>query len=147
MFHLSTKSRYGLRTLVELVLKGDNGPVSLNELSKGQKISKKYLENIYRMLQKNGIVRSIRGAKGGYKLAVLPDDLTVLKVMEAIEGPVRLIDCLEDEDLCSNIKNCPTRWLWLELEGTITAFLAGRTLRDLIDAFAGSSKGFEGMYI
>ena len=73
MFRLSTKSRYGLRTLVELAIKGTEKPISLNELSQNQQISKKYLENIYRMLQKNAIVRSVRGAHGGYQMAKDPE--------------------------------------------------------------------------
>lgn len=147
MFHLSTKSRYGLRTLVQLASTGKDAPVSLNELAKGQKISKKYLENIYRMLQKNGIVRSVRGARGGYQLAADPATLTVKEIMSSIEGPVCLIDCLCDENWCKNVKNCSTRWIWSDLQDVIRAFLEAKTLADVIEASKRQDHNFTGMYI
>jgi Rrf2 family cysteine metabolism transcriptional repressor len=146
MFHISTKSRYGLRALVELSVKAKKHPVSLKEVSLEQKISKKYLENIFRMLQRGGIIRSTRGAKGGYQLARDPEELTVLEVMETIEGPVELLECLKHKN-CKKIERCPTRFLWENLENNIKDFLKNRSLQELIDHFIQKKKSFKGMYI
>ncbi len=146
MFHVTTKSRYGLRSLVELAVKSEKNPVSLKDISLEQNISKKYLENIFRMLQKNGIIRSTRGAKGGYQLACDPKQTTVLEVMKAIEGPVELLECLKTST-CKKMSNCPTRYLWDGLERCIIEYLNSMTLENLIDHFQDKGKTFEGMYI
>ena len=94
MFSVSTKSRYGLRALIELARSSEGKPVSLSELADKQDISKKYLESIFRMLQKKGIIRSSRGASGGYSLARDPENVILLEILEAVEGPIHLLDCL-----------------------------------------------------
>jgi Rrf2 family protein len=147
MFQVSTKSRYGIRALVELAVHSDGSPMSLKELSSGQDISKKYLENIFRMLHKNGIVRSVRGAKGGYLLGCQPAELTVLAIMDAIDGPVQLMDCINDSSVCGKTRDCFTREMWVELEEHIKEFLAGKTLKDLIENYQQADGEFRGMYI
>ena len=147
MFHVSTKSRYGLRALVELAVRAEGKPVSLNELARGQEISKKYLENIFRMLQQNGIVRSVRGAKGGYLVAAEPEGLSLLNILDAIDGPVRLLECIDAPKICRKTKDCFTRRMWQGLETHIKTYLQGRTLRDLVDDFRAGGRGFKGMHI
>ena len=147
MFHLSTKSRYGLRALIELAALSKVEPVSLKKLAINQDISKKYLENIFRMLQKDGIIRSIRGAHGGYLLAEPPEKISVYRVLKAIDGPVNLLDCISDTSLCGKARECPTRPLWTELEQTIVDFLESKTLKDLLEKFRKAKKSFRGMYI
>jgi len=147
MFHISTKSRYGLRTLVELASHCQAGPVSLKELSKGQSISKKYLENIFRMLLQGGIIRSVRGARGGYQLAVDPARVTLLDILNTIDGPVALLECIRNADMCKKVRGCPTRSLWKGLEEHIITYLKGRTLKELVDQYQKERTGYQGMYI
>ena len=133
MFSVSTKSRYGLRALIELARNREKNPVSLGNLADKQDISNKYLESIFGMLQKKRIIRSRRGAKGGYVLGRAPEDISLLEILEAIEGPIRLLDCLHDKRLCSNIARCPTRCMWDDLEKYIVKFLEKRTLKKMVD--------------
>ncbi|MFH1708763.1 MAG: Rrf2 family transcriptional regulator [Planctomycetota bacterium] len=147
MFHVSTKSRYGLRTLIDLASRGQSGPVSLKELSKDQAISKKYLENIFRMLMQGGMIRSVRGARGGYQLAVDPTQVTLLEILNTIDGPVALLECIHNPDACKRMKDCPTQNLWRELEESIISFLKKRTLKELIDQNQKNRAGYQGMYI
>jgi Rrf2 family protein len=147
MFHISTKSRYGLRTLIDLASRGQSGPVSLKELSKDQAISKKYLENIFRMLMQGGMIRSVRGARGGYQLAIDPAQVTLLEILNTIDGPVALLECIRNSAVCNKIKECPTRNLWKDLENHITSFLKQRTLKELIDQYQKNRAGYQGMYI
>ena len=133
MFHLPTKFRYGLRSLVELAFRSEGSPVSLSVLSSQQDISQKYLESIFKAFHKAGIVRSVRGPKGGYILAQPPEQLTVLNVMKALEGPLDIIECLHDKSLCSRTGKCSTRELWKDFETLIKDFLDSRTLEDLME--------------
>ena len=118
---------------------------SSNEIIGGLRNANK--SDINLLLQKNGIVRSIRGAHGGYQLAKDPEKLTILTIMTAIEGPVQLIDCLAETEACNNEKRCSTRGLWKGLEDSINSYLKSNTLQELIENFQESNKGFQGMYI
>jgi Rrf2 family protein len=147
MFHVSTKSRYGLRTLIDLASRAQTAPVSLKDLSKDQSISKKYLENIFRMLLQGGIIRSVRGARGGYQLAVDPAQITLLEILNVIDGPVALLECIRNGGVCKKVKECPTRNLWKDLENHIVSYLKERTLKELIDQHQKNRSGYQGMYI
>lgn len=147
MFHVTTKSRYGLRTLVELAMRSGTKPVSLSRLSSCEDASKKYLENIFRMFNKNGIIRSVRGARGGYQLIRHPENLTVFDILDAAEGPIELLDCVSNKATCKKVDKCPTREFWCDLENAIVTFLKSKTLKDLIDVARKSKGCFQGMYI
>lgn len=147
MLQLSTYFSYGLRTLVILASKSGNEPVALRVLAADQGISKKYLEIIYGMMRKAGIIRGIKGVGGGYELSVPSDELTLLDVMNAVEGPLRIIDCIGDESVCNMTKRCSTQRTWIEFEDYIKSFLKSKTLKDLVDEYRESDKGFEGMFI
>ena len=128
MFSISTKSRYGLRALMELAREQKSEHLSLGELASRQNISHKYLEAIFGMLQKNGIVRSRRGPSGGYMLAKEPADITLLEILHAVEGPLTIVDCLSHESICKASETCPSRTVWKKLEDHIAGFLAEQTL-------------------
>jgi Rrf2 family protein len=147
MLQISTKFRYSLRSLVELVLQGSDENISLRVLSEKQDISRKYLEIIYKMLEKDGIVRGVRGAGGGYQLCVSPGNLTLMQVFNAVEGPIKLLECIDDISACNRVKVCPTRGVWNELQNHITEFLNSKTLQDVIDDYKQNEKQFTGMYI
>lgn len=147
MLQLSTYFRYGLQTLIVLAAKSSDKPVALRVLSKEQGISKKYLEIIYRSLRKGGIIRGVKGVGGGYELIVSPKELTLLDIMNAVEGPLRLIDCTGDESACERTKQCPTLKTWKEFEDHIKSFLQSKTLEDLTDEYKKSNKIFKGMFI
>ncbi|NMC57295.1 MAG: Rrf2 family transcriptional regulator [Eubacteriaceae bacterium] len=125
---ISTKGRYALRIMIYLA-KNDTGEyISLKEISEGEDISIKYLENIISKLYKNGLVISLRGACGGYKLAKDASNYTAGEIIRAAEGSIAPIACLEDEiNLCPRNKECETVKFW---EGLY------EVMNDYIDNFA-----------
>ena len=132
---LTTKSRYGVRLLFELALHYKKGPLLLNEISKRQKISHKYLSKIIIPLKSNNFVNSIRGMNGGYMLAESPDKIKLDKVVSALEGSLNLTDCLNKGYDCFSQETCPTRDLWYNLSTVIVDFLHSISLQDLIDDY------------
>lgn len=111
---LSTKGRYGLKAMYDLALNYGDEPVSLKSIAERQGISENYLEQLMANLRKAGLVRSIRGAYGGYLLSREPSKITVGDVLRALEGPIGLVDCVLEQDAvkCLKYENCITRTVW-----------------------------------
>ena len=129
---LSTKVRYGLRALIALARHYDKGPVMARLIAEEEDISENYLEQIMEPLKKAGLVRSIRGAQGGFILAKKPGDIKIREAIEVLEGPISLIDCLIDPSVCNRSSNCPTRGLWENIRESILKAIETKTLEDLI---------------
>ena len=137
---ISTKGRYALRMLIDLALHQDKGYVSLKDISERQGISKKYLEQIVPMLNRNGILRTNRGNHGGYLLAKPPEACTVGAVLRATEGNLAPVTCLESEiNDCPRAEQCPTLFIWDGLNRAVTEYLDSITLRDIIERMAPES--------
>lgn len=130
---LSTKTRYGLRAMVDLAVHYKNKPVLIREIAKRQKISENYLEQIMLSLKKAGLVESISGAKGGYILTKKPADINTFSVAEVLEGSFSPVPCIDHKGLCEREKNCSTRDLWLKVQKSIKDVLNSTTLKDLIE--------------
>ncbi len=113
---LSTKSLYGVRALFDIAYNSTGYPVQIKDIAKRQKISQRYLEQIFQLLRKAGIVQSKRGPKGGYFLAKKPCDITIGDVLRATEGPPELVFCLSDrlKGKCRLLEHCVTRPIWME---------------------------------
>jgi Rrf2 family protein len=129
----STRTRYGLRFLIYLGAEGGDRFVQLGEISEAEGISQKYLEQIIRLLKPAGVLTSARGITGGYKLAVKPDEITLERLFEVLEGDLAPINCLRVNDGCERASRCPTLPMWLELEELVRGFLGKRTLGTLIE--------------
>lgn len=130
---LSTKTRYGIRALIELAENYGQGPVQLKMISKDQDISIKYLEQIISLLKSSGIVNSSRGAKGGYFLAKPPNQIKLSECFNCLEGSVTTVECVENQNYCTKTTNCVARDLWAEVEKAIIAVLDSITLQDMVD--------------
>ena len=130
---LSTRTRYGIRAILELAANYGKGPLQTNLIAKRQEISVKYLEQLMAILKASGLVKSIRGAKGGYILAKKPDEIKLSEVFYCLEGPVITVECLEDQSACTRIADCVSRQLWAQVQQAITNVLQSMTLQDLID--------------
>lgn len=130
---LSTKGRYGLKAMFELSISQHTGPVPLKYIAKRQNISEQYLEQIFSALKKSGLVKSVRGAQGGYLLARAPKDITVGDVITVLEGPVSLSDCLIHEDVCKNAGICVTKAVWEKIKKGIDEVTNSITLQDMIN--------------
>lgn len=130
---LTTRGRYGARLMVDLAGYYAEGPVPLAEIARRQNISAKYLEQLIIPLKAAGLVRSIRGARGGYQLARKPEEINLGEIIEVLEGDLALVDCVTDPELCDRAKYCPTRTIWVETSEYLKKQLFSRTLQDVLD--------------
>ena len=130
---LSTKGRYGVRALVDIALNSDGGPVLLRDIAKRQDISAQYLEHLVAPLIRAGILRSIRGAKGGIALAKPPEEIRLSGVIEVLEGSVAPVECVDNAALCARSDTCVTRDVWVEIKAAVVGVLEPLTLKDLMD--------------
>jgi len=130
---LSTRSRYGTRALVELGAHCGDGPVRLEALAENEGIAVRYLAAIVRDLMRAGLVRSVRGAHGGYLLARDPADVRLADVVRYLEGSLEPVECLNDPGFCDRREGCVTREVWGKVGDAIEGVLGSITLKDLID--------------
>lgn len=130
---LSTRSRYGLRAIVDLAMEFGKGPLQIKAIAERQDISNKYLEQLMAILKSSGLVRSIRGARGGYVLAKDPKEIKVSDVFIALEGPLMTVDCLEHPEFCTKCSDCVTRDVWSQIQIAMMGVMESITLQDLVD--------------
>ncbi|MBM7868819.1 Rrf2 family protein [Clostridium pascui] len=131
---LSTKGQYGVKAMVDLAINYSKEPISIKSISERQNISEYYLEQLFSSLRKADLIKSIRGAQGGYILSREPKDITVSEIMNVLEGPLKLSECLQDGE-CSNIKVCSTRLLWARIKESIDQVTKTTTLQDMVDDY------------
>lgn len=130
---ISTKGRYALRFMLDLAVHGNGEFVRLKDAAARQEISEKYLEQISSVLTKNGLIKGVRGAQGGYKLVKTPSEYTVGSILRATEGSLAPVSCLDDEtNLCNRKSECVTLPFWEGLNKVINDYLEGTTLQDLL---------------
>jgi Rrf2 family protein len=130
---ISTKIRYGARAMLELASHYGEGPIELKEIAKRENISLKYLEQVINSLRAAGLVKSIRGAKGGYSLAKPPSEICLYDVVETLEGPLNLLECLRDSKVCQKVPSCVTRDIWQEVSEAISKIFYSVTLEDMVN--------------
>ena len=118
---LSTKGRYGLRALIDLATYSEEEAVSISSIAARQHISEGYLEQLVAKLRKAGLVTSIRGATGGYRLAKDPSQISVGDLLRALEGSLEAVECpgLKDENTCEGADFCVTKYVWKRINDSI----------------------------
>lgn len=124
-------SDYAIRSLLELARNEDVVPVS--KLAEVCDVPVDFLRKIMQTLKRAGLVNSIQGPAGGYGLRIEPDEISLWEVMSAVQGPVVVNECFENTDICCNIPNCPVRSKLGELQDTVTEWLKGLTVGDLVE--------------
>ena len=136
MIRLSTKGRYGTRLMLNLAHNYHNGnnAVILKSVSCDEDISIRYLEQIIIPLKINKLVKSIRGAGGGYILARHPSEIKVSEILNSLEGPLSLVECVEDSDYCRNTATCVTYRIWKKATDMLNDYFDNLSLQDLIDS-------------
>lgn len=134
---ISTKGRYGLRTLMDISTHQTKGPVNLNDIAERQGISAKYLWQIVNLLKTAGFVRGTRGPKGGYILVRNPADITLLDVIQVLEGPISLVECVDDADFCDRMDHCVAHSVWTDVSQVIRGALQKITLAEILRRNAG----------
>lgn len=135
MIKLSTKGRYGTRLMVNLArhYKNSNEAVILKSVAEEEGISIRYLEQIIIPLKINKLVKSIRGAGGGYTLARKASEIKLCEILQALEGSCSLVECLEDESFCEKIKTCGTYEIWKGATDLLKNYFERLTLQDVLD--------------
>ena len=129
---ISTRARYGLRILIDIVLNGGDRPRMIREISESQGISQKYIGRLVLDLRKAGILRSVRGARGGYVLRKKPENISLLEIMETMEGKMRLVKCLSCPNSCKRSSACVSRDVWGDLTNEMRLVSARISLSDII---------------
>jgi Rrf2 family cysteine metabolism transcriptional repressor len=135
---LSTKGRYGLRALLDLAVNSEGSHVSLYNIADRQKISVNYLEQVFSTLRKSGIVRSIKGAQGGYMLDVNPANIKVGDILRNLEGSLSVVDDGPEENIGS-MERCICTKVWNRLNESINNVIDSITLQDLITEYRHSA--------
>lgn len=131
---LSTKGLYAVRLMLHITALGNSGPVSLKDIAEAQNISKKYLEQITPSLTSAQLLRSVRGANGGYVLARPASHITVLDVLQATEGSVSPVGCVAGGSIaCSMPEPCMEANMWRGLDEVVHNYLSGITLQEIVD--------------
>ena len=129
---LSTKGRYGLRALIDLAQYSGETPVSITSISDRQNISERYLEQLMSMLKKGGLVKSLRGAGGGYVLARDASDISVGDILRALEGSLDPVECsgLNPEEGCQIADSCVTKYVWQSINRTVDEIMLDQLVQE-----------------
>jgi Rrf2 family iron-sulfur cluster assembly transcriptional regulator len=134
---LSTKSRYGLRALFDIAYNSGSLPAQIQDISRRQEISPRYLEQIFQSLKKAGILKSKRGPQGGYCLSRSPEEITVKEVITATEGDMVLVDCVNGKKKrkkeCVFNGSCVTQTVWAEASSRLNEYFDTLTLKSLCE--------------
>lgn len=148
--NISTKGRYGLRALIDLTLCSTGEPIALYSIANRQGLSVNYLEQIFSMLRKEGIVKSIKGAQGGYILADDASNIKVGDILRAIEGQITLVDeSIDESNTDSSIKYlqlCIQKNVWDKINDSINTVIDHITLEDLVSKYRLMSVEESNMY-
>lgn len=132
---VSTRGRYAIRFLLDLANNDAEQPIRIKEVAERQDISEKYLEQVVALLNKSGMVKSVRGPQGGYMLTKKPEEYIVGDILRLTEGDMAPVACLVNEvNSCPHADTCATLPLWKELNQAICDVIDHRTLADLMDA-------------
>ena len=132
---ISTKGRYGLRILMDLALHQTEKPRLIRDIAKSQQISEKYISRLVIALRKAGMIRSVRGVNGGFHIAMKPEDITLLDVIEVMEGPLSIVDCVSAPKKCALSANCAPREIWSKLNEDIRDLMRQTTLADILASY------------
>ena len=131
---VSTKGDYGIRALIELAHHfGEARPMQSSEIAARQKVPESYLEQLLTTLRRAGFIRSVRGPQGGHALIREPGDIRVTEVIEALEGSIMPIDCLDEGSACSKNGGCAQRDMWQDVREAILQVLDSTTIGDLAE--------------
>jgi Rrf2 family protein len=129
---LSTRGRYGVRLMFDLALHYGNGPIYLKDISERQGVSAKYLWQLINPLKSTGLITSMRGAHGGYVLGKEPKCISLKEILQVLEGPLCLVDCVDSPSLCERAPSCISREIWGEVSKGMQQILENTTLATMV---------------
>ncbi len=145
---ISTKGRYGLRAIIDLAINSAGDHVALYSIAQRQGISENYLEQMFSTLRKAGLVKSVKGAQGGYSLAGKPSEITLGTVLRALEGSLSIVD--EDSEIDdgnpSSLQCCIKETLWDKINESINAVVDAITIEDIVNEYKKRSESQSVMF-
>lgn len=139
----TAKTEYAVRAIIEISLVGGNKPVQVREIAAKQAISERFLEQVMAALKKAGLIESIRGAQGGYRLSRPADQITMADIIEAIEGPMQVMECLSkdtEHQQCHQASLCAVKDVWESVQSSIIEALDSITLAKLTANYKAKQK-------
>jgi Rrf2 family iron-sulfur cluster assembly transcriptional regulator len=132
---LTTKGRYGVRAVLNLAAQNQNHPISISQISREEDLSPEFLEQIFFKLKKAGVIRSIRGPKGGFVLAWKPSEVTIKTILDAVGESVNPTPCTDGaSDPCPREKDCALAPVWSEFNDVIEKHLEGVSIKDILES-------------
>jgi len=138
---ISSRTRYGVRTMLEIAMNDSKSGVFQKDIAKNQSISNKYLDHIIHALKASNLISNSKGKKSGYILTRKPVDITVFDIHNAFESGICLVECLSGNYSCDRSKGCLTKGFWGELNNLISDYFKSVTLDDLINKKITLEKG------
>lgn len=130
---ISTRGRYAARAMLDLALYSGGSPVLIRDISKRQDISELYLKQILAPLRVDGLIRTIRGARGGFTLARPPSQIKLIEIVHSVEGSTAPVECVDDAGVCQRGDSCVIRGAWMEMKRAVDKVLESITLQDLVE--------------
>jgi Rrf2 family transcriptional regulator, cysteine metabolism repressor len=143
---LSTRGRYGTRALLDLAMHHDDEPVALKDIAARQQISLPYLEHLIKPLTAGGIIRSVKGPKGGITLAKTPGEIKLSDIVQLLEGATAPVECVDNPKLCKRSGECATRDVWEEVNKAMHSVLESINLQTLMERQQSKKNSKESMY-
>lgn len=131
MIRLTKAGEYGLRAIRFLVESGDESRISIGDISIEKKIPEPFLRKLFKPLVQHDIIISTRGVSGGVRLSRKPEDINILEVVEALEGPLALNECLMDDNSCEFMNECGMHDVWEQAQSAMAKVLKSKNLTDL----------------
>ena len=138
---ISTKGRYGLRILIDLATHDSTKPRLVRDIAESQHISEKYISRLIIDLRRARLVRSVRGMKGGFFLARSPKEITLLDILETMEGTLSVVDCVMAPEKCDQNENCTARGIWIRLNEGIRELMRGITFEEILAEYSKGNAG------
>ena len=132
---ISTKGRYALRLMLDLAIQPGDSAVPLRDVAERQELSDKYLEQIVTQLARGGLVRSVRGAGGGYLLTRTPEEYTVGEILRQLEGNLAPVSCVSGGSCCGRADRCVTLEVWQQIQDAVDGVVDNITLADLVKRY------------
>ena len=139
---ISTKGRYGLRILIDIATHDPDKPRMVRDIAESQQRSEKYISRLIIDLRRARLVRSVRGVKGGFFLARSPNEITLLDILETMEGTISIVDCVMAPEKCPRNSICGVRGIWQRLNEGIREQMRGITFAEILAEYTnGNSEG------
>lgn len=130
---LTTKARYVIRAMIDLAINSKEGPALVRDIAQRQGMSARYLEQLLLPPKAAGLIRSTRGANGGFTLARSPQEITLREIVQIMEGSISPTECADDPSMCPSSGSCVTHEIWVKIKHATDSILESTTLQDLVD--------------